>query len=121
MDEVAARERLERMVAHDVDPVLSTEEVEDLFEQAKRIDGEGRTPSDADWEPTFDLNAAAAEGWSWKAGKVAPRYGVNLDGAVLQRQQLYAHCRSQSAHYANKIVGSLGVRPATPPVEESFQ
>ena len=118
MDEAQARARLERMVAHDVEPTLSAGEVDDLFEQAKRVDSDGLIPSDNDWVPTFDLNAAAAEGWSWKAGKVAPRYGVNLDGAVLQRQQLYAHCRAQAAHYASKIVGTLGIKPVALPEDE---
>lgn len=122
MTEAEARARLERMVAHDVDPVLSSAEVDDLMEIAKREDSEGLAPSDDDWEPTFDLIPAAAEGWRWKAGKASPRFGVTLNTEALQRQQVYAHCIAQADIYARRILGSIPVASNSLPVEEeSFQ
>lgn len=109
MDEGQARLRLERMVAADVEPTLSNTDIDDLLDVARRADSEGRAPSDEDWEPTFDLDAAAAEGWRTKAGRVAPRFGVTLDGGTLHRQQIYVHCMSQATLYAKKVVGTLGV------------
>lgn len=114
MTEAEALARLQRMVAHDVDPVLTSAEVTDLLDMARREDSEGLAPSETDWEPTFDLDAAAAEGWRWKAGKTVPRFGVALDGESLNRQHVYAHCLKQSDAYARKIMGNLGVRPSSP-------
>lgn len=122
MTEAEARARLERMIAADIDPVLTVDEVDDLLLMAKREDSEGLAPSDDDWEPTFALDAAAAEGWRWKAGRTVPRYGVTLDTESLQRQQVYAHCMSQANNYARRVVGNLGVSSsALPSTEESFQ
>lgn len=122
MTEDQALARLERMLAADVDPILSADEMSDLLDLAKREDSAGLAPSEDDWEPTFDLDYAAAEGWRWKAGRTVPRYGVTLDTESLQRQQVYAHCISQANHYAKRIIGNIGVLPSTTPVEEeSFQ
>lgn len=122
MTEEQALFRLGKMVASDVDPVLTSEELDELLEIAKREDTEGLAPSDDGWEPTFDLNSAAAEGWRWKAGRVAPKFGVTLDSDSLQRQQVYAHCVSQASIYAKKLVGTIGVMATDIQVEEeSFQ
>lgn len=122
MTEAEARSRLKKMIAADVDPILTVDEVDDLLLMAKREDSEGLAPSDDDWEPTFDLVSAAAEGWRWKAGRTVPRYGVSLDTESLQRQQVYAHCMSQANNYAKRIVGNLGVASSViPATEESFQ
>lgn len=122
MTEAEAQARLKRMVAYDVDPVLSGDEIADLLNLARREDGEGLAPSDDDWEPTFDLDYAAAEGWRWKAGRTVPRYGVTLDTESLQRQQVYAHCISQADRFARKLVGTLGVKASNlTATEESFQ
>lgn len=118
MDEGQARLRLERMIAADVDPILSGDDVDDLLELAKRADEAGRAPTDADWEPTWDLNAAAAEGWRTKAGRVVPRFGVTLDGDSLQRQQIYLHCIRQASEYAKKLAGSVGVSTVTRTVSQ---
>ena len=122
MTEAEARDRLGRMIAADVDPTLTIDELSDLVAIARREDSEGRAPSDDDWEPTFDLNAAAAEGWRWKAGRSVPRYAVTLDTESLQRHQVYAHCISQADIYARKVVGTLGVKSSNLTAsEDSFQ
>lgn len=109
MTEAQARLRLESMVAHDVEPALAFGDIEDLLQLAKREDSEGRAPDDDDWEPTFDLVAAAAEGWRRKAGRVVPRFGVSVDGDTLQRQQIYAHCIAQADLYARQVLGTISV------------
>jgi hypothetical protein len=116
-----AAARLEHMVAPDIDPTLSPEQMDALLELAKREDAEGLAPTDDGWEPTFDLDAAAAEGWRWKAGMAVPRFGVSLDGDSLQRQQIYAHCLRQAEMYANRVVGSMGVKTLAPIGTEEFQ
>ncbi len=109
MDPVVARVRLERMVAAGVEPTLSPTDIDDLLNLARRVDVNGLSPSDVGWIPTFDLDAAAAEGWRTKAGRAVPRFGVSLDGDTLNRQQIYVHCLKQADAYARRILGSLRV------------
>lgn len=113
MTEQEARDRLERMVAHDDEPPLSTDEIDDLLALARRADSLGAAPSDDGWSPTYDLNYAAAEGWRWKAGKVAGRYSAQVDGATFQRQQLFAHCLRMAEQYALRLVGSAPIGQAS--------
>lgn len=66
----------------------------------------------APWTPTFDLNAAAAEGWRWKAGKVAAVYSYSIEGQSAQRAQMHAQCLEQAARYAKRVIRSVPVRAA---------
>jgi len=92
VDEATARLRLERMVAWDQTPALTVEEMDRLLDLARRADEEGREPGDADWVPTWALGPAAAEGWTWKAARVAGHYDFNADGSSLSKSQVMAHC-----------------------------
>lgn len=115
MDEAAVRTRLEHMLQWQEEPALTEGEVDDLLELAKRPDSIGRLPSEDGWEATWNLNAAAAEGWRWKAGKAAPRFDADLgDGVRFRRAQMYAHCMEQSRRYAGTLVGAISVAPETP-------
>jgi len=104
-----ARFRLQRMAASDTDPTLSDAELEEILAAAARPDVDGLLPTDTGWTGTWDLAFAAAEGWRWKAGKVSERFAVNLDGAGLQRQQLFEHCLEMAARYARRIVGTAQI------------
>lgn len=54
------------------------------------------------WNPTYDLERAAAEGWRWKAGKAASRYNFASDNAQFDRGQVYTHCEAMANIYAKK-------------------
>ena len=113
MDEATARTRLESMVASGTDPVLTTAQVDDLLALAKRVDAYGVAPSDASWVPTYDLNAAAAEGWRWKAAAAAARVDVSEGGDQLSRSQTAAACLEMAERYDARTLGSLRMT-ATP-------
>lgn len=53
----------------------------------------------APWTPTFNLRAAAAEGWSWKAGKVAASFDAEAGEAKAQRSQVFDMCMAQAKSY----------------------
>ncbi len=111
MDPTVARNRLQRMVAYDSRPSLTTAEVDDLVIIAKVADSEGRAITDAAWVPTYDLNKAAAEGWRWKAGKVAAKFRVQGGGQALARDQVHRHCMRMIEVYENKAeVSGAGVQ-----------
>lgn len=70
------------------------------------------TASPAAWIPTFDLAAAASEGWRQKAGLVSDRFRFADDGDSYDRDQVFAHCVRMADLYEQKaatgglIVGS---------------
>lgn len=98
MDDATALARLERMVQASLYPALEREELLELLTLARRPDGNGLDPDAAGWAGVFDLNAAAAEGWRWKAGKVAGDESVSADGAAFSADT-YKGCLAMAAQY----------------------
>lgn len=64
--------------------------------------------------PTWDLNKAAAEGWSWKAGAAAGKVGVSLAGNAKQLQQVYDHCMMMAAMFRERRVFSVSLTDPHP-------
>lgn len=98
---------LERLTDASSDPALAEADLDDLVGVAARADEDGNYRGDDDWTPTWDVNAAAAEGWLRKAGKAAKNFNFAEDGQRFDRAQIYQHCMSQHQLYANKGMGSL--------------
>jgi len=94
-----AENNLRYMIAADTPPVLDVTQLDTLLDQARRIDSWQRHWDDDGWIETFDLNAAAATGWEWKAGLLAGRFDIQVDGQKLDRSQLVKHCHDQAAMY----------------------
>jgi hypothetical protein len=68
------------------------------------------TATPAAWSPTFDLAAAAAEGWRMKAGLVSDRFRFGNDGDSYDRDQVFAHCVRMAELYEKKAAaGALVV------------
>ena len=109
LEQPQAKQRLRRMVQADATPTLDLYDIDDLLDQAKRRDRFGLYPSEDGWEPTWNLHAAAAEGWRWKAGKAASGYGFTADGATLNRQHVHEHCLRMIEHHSALAVQSSGV------------
>jgi hypothetical protein len=80
VDAATARARLERMVQAAAHPRLDDAEIAELLELGARPDLEGVYPSAAGWAGAWDLHYAAAEGWRWKAAKVAGEEQFTADG-----------------------------------------
>ena len=100
--EATARTLLERSVAWESVPVLTTAEIDDLLDLAS-----SENDAEAIVYTGRDLNRAASIGWQWKAGKVASYFTTALpEGMKFNREQVYEHCIQQSVGYAN---GSLSV------------
>lgn len=82
-------------------PTLSPESLDALLDQYVRPDREGRLANDVDWVGSWDLNAAAAEGWSLKAGKVAGDFNFSADGASYNKADVLANCLAMRDKYAS--------------------
>lgn len=63
----------------------------------------------APWTATYDLNAAAAEGWRWKGAKVTNRVTVAEDQQQLSRSDYLKHCAAMVRLYQAKIAQAVAV------------
>lgn len=95
------------MVAASVVPTLTTDEVDDLLDQARRADSSGLAPSDDDWEPTWAFGSAAAAGWRLKAGKVTGEFSFASDGQTHNRNEVHEMCLAMADRYSRSAVGSI--------------
>ncbi|MBA3587305.1 MAG: hypothetical protein H0W41_06685 [Chloroflexi bacterium] len=109
MDIETARIRLESMTAWDQEPTLTIDEVYALVEIAARMDPYALTPLDDGWTGTYNFNAAAAEGWRWKAGKVAAEFDFATDQQSFYRTGKYKACMAMAEHYQKRVSGSIRV------------
>lgn len=114
MIEGEAHEILSAMVAAESEPTLAGHELDLLLDAARRADTDGVEITDATWTATYDLNAAAAEGWRMKAGKVAGQFSFTTDGQTFQRAEMYKACLEMAQRYANRVCGSIPLAPRDP-------
>jgi hypothetical protein len=117
MDREVALTLLTEKVAATSRPVLSPEAVGALLDSYAAEDATGRRPTDSLWEGTWDLNAAAAEGWRMKAGKVAGDFNFSADGASYSKADVLAHCLEMETKYASLCHGTMSTltgRPTLP-------
>lgn len=61
----------------------------------------------SDWTPTWDLDAAAADGWMTKAAKAAGRFDFAEDGQQFTRSQIISHCRAMAESYRRGAAATL--------------
>lgn len=54
------------------------------------------------WVRSYDLNAAAAAGWRWKAALVSHKYAFGADGQTFSRNQWFSHCMEMSSAYGKR-------------------
>lgn len=111
MTEAEALARLTAMLSPDSDPTLTEAELELLLESNKVADQYGLPPTSSAYTDTWNLRKAAAEGWRWKAGKVANRYDFSTDVHSQSRDQLFKHCLEMAKQFG----GSLGTIQAVSP------
>jgi len=101
------KNRLKRMTAADSQPVLSSGDLDELLSMFQKTDANGIVPGADGWNPTYNLNAAAAEGWRWKSAKASELVSVDLDGERMSSNQMYDHCERMIRQYSRKGTASL--------------
>jgi len=111
MDRGVALVLLGEKVAATSRPILADAVVAALLDAYPMRDADGREPQDDGWVGTWDLNAAAAEGWRMKAGKVAGDFNFSADGASYSKADVLAQCLEMEAKYASKSHGVLNTLP----------
>lgn len=110
MNATVALQRLRRMVQATVIPQLTDDELADLLSMAAVADTSGLAPDHDDWTATYSavqMNAAAAEGWRWKAGKLSEGETFSADGANFNPEVRRQFCMDMAASYAKRITGNI--------------
>lgn len=105
----SALDKLKRMTAWLSTPTLSGDELQGLLDDYAVIDSEGIDPTDEDWIPTYNLRAAARQGWVLKMGKAADLISTDLDGDRMSADQIFEHCERMVRKYsgtASPVIGT---------------
>lgn len=64
----------------------------------------------ATWAPTWDLRAAAREGWRRKAAKASSMYDFTTDGQTFRRSMTFAQCMQMADQFRPRGLGSVQSR-----------
>ena len=84
----------------------------DASGEAPFIEEDGALFVSNSWEPTYDLNAAAAAIWGEKAATLAVNYDFSADGASYHRSQAYKQAQEQARYYsARRSIKTVTLRP----------
>lgn len=97
---VTALDRLKRMTAWDTVPTLSADDLEDLLAGHLVADADGNLPGADGYTNTYNLRAAAREGWTIKMGRAAELQSTDLDGDRMSANQIFDHCERMIRRYA---------------------
>lgn len=95
-------------------PTLTTEEVRAAVKTRPLVDADGLTSEDPEWTPTWDLNAAVAELWGVKAGRVAGDFNFSADDGRFDKGEVMAHCLAMEALYSSRRIGAASTLPQAP-------
>lgn len=108
-----------RAVAEPTAVAYTDSAIQAMIEKYPVIDDGHRDPDHAEWVPTYDLNAVAADIWAEKASATSHQYDFNADGGSYSWSQQFEHCMSMSRYYAarRKPKGSRVIGTTATPVE----
>lgn len=105
-----AKDTLKKMTAWDVAPTLTDAELDELLIPCCVMDKDGLPPSDPDWTPTYDINAAAASAWLIKAARAAATIEVDPPGSGIFTSKVFENCRAMARIYGAKCRITVGMK-----------
>ncbi|MGH7782530.1 MAG: hypothetical protein ACREO5_01625 [Candidatus Binatia bacterium] len=101
------KDKLKKMIAWDAEPALTDTEIDELLGQSSVMDTSGIPPTDVGWSATYDLNAAAANGWLIKAARAAALTEVDPPGSGLFTSKVFDNCRAMARIYSSKAATTV--------------
>lgn len=108
------QEKLKILTAWDTEPALTEDELDELLLLSSLEDKEGRPPADEDWEPTYDLNSAAATAWLIKAGRASSTTETEPDSFYVT-SKIFDNCCRMAKIFRAKSSTTLSM--ASPPAQ----
>jgi len=99
--------QLRRMVAEIGSGTYSDTELGEAIERYPVMDEHNELPVvggeiNTVWEATYDLNAAAADIWTEKAGNLANQHDYSADGGNFSVSQAYQQAMQMARHYRSR-------------------
>ncbi len=101
-------EKLKQLTAWDTEPALTEDDLDELLAATSLMDANGLAPLNEEWTPTYDLNAAAAQGWLIKAARAASLTDEPTAGIVTSR--VFENCRAMARIYSGKRKVSVSIQ-----------
>ena len=101
-----AKDKLKKLTASAEEPVLTDTEIDELLGASSVADGEGNSPESEDRSPTYDIQAAAAEGWMIKAARAASTTETEPD-SLLVTSRAFENCIRMARLYSRKRASSV--------------
>jgi len=101
-----------RLTAEPTTTTYSDALITTMIEAYPHMDEYGEAPLDddgvanADWTPTYDLNAAAADIWNEKASAVAHRVNFAADGGNYSMSNMFEQYMKQSRYFRSRRMPS---------------
>ncbi|HBR57608.1 MAG TPA: hypothetical protein DEA22_09080 [Blastocatellia bacterium] len=102
-------EKLKKMTAWDTAPALTEAELTEVLGNAGISDVAGFSPASADWQPTYDLNQAAAAAWMMKAGRASALVEADPPGSGLFTSKVFENCLAMARIYSAKSRAAVKV------------
>ncbi|MBX3293165.1 MAG: hypothetical protein KF881_09785 [Acidobacteria bacterium] len=100
-------DELKLLTAWDVEPTLTEEELEDLLGTASKQDAAGLVPGDDEWEPTYDLNRAAARVWLVKAARASATVEAASEDTGTATSRVFQNCLAMARLFSAKRSGTV--------------
>jgi len=104
--EAQIRELIVQFTQAGSEPTLADAIIDELVERSKREDSAKRPPTDADWEPTWNINPSVVLGWELKAGAVATDFDIRSADQDLKRSQMQEMCLKQADRWRARVTES---------------
>lgn len=112
--------RIRRMVAESTTATYSDVLISAFVSAYPHMDEFGETYLDddgvinADWTPTYDLNAAAADIWQEKAAAISSKFDFSADGGNYSMSQQFEQYMKQARYYRSRRMPSTSPMTKTP-------
>lgn len=112
--------QLRRMTGEPTTTTYSDATLTAYIETYPHIDQYGESPLDdygvanADWTPTYDLAAAAANVWEEKAGAVASKFDFSANGGSYTQSQQFEQYMKQCRYYRARRMPSTALLVKSP-------
>lgn len=100
------KDKLKKLTAASAEPALTDAEIDGLLAASGIADAEGNPPESEDWSPTYDIDRAAAEGWTIKAARAANTTETEPESLKVT-SRIFENCLRMARIYSAKKAASL--------------
>jgi len=104
------QEKLKKMTASTVEPVLADGEIDELLSEYSLTDADGLDPGNVSWKPTYDMTSAAAAGWLLKAARATVLVEVDPPGSGIVTSKVFDNCRAMARSFRPRNARAVSIK-----------